>query len=311
MIKKPMDVLTRFPVRKSQKQKRLFRDEIQSYVSTFGYESKVEKGSLGSRNLIIGNPDKAKFLITAHYDTCAWLPFPNFITPCNFLMFLLYQLLLTVLILGLAVLAGVAVGVLIDSPELAGITAYAALILIMVLILVGPANRHNANDNTSGVVTVLEIARSLPDNLRERVCFILFDLEEAGLVGSSSYWSKHKKIAKNQIVLNLDCVGDGNEIVFFPTRKLKKDSAKMSLLRQFCGKYGTKSIEIREKGFSYYPSDQAQFPYGIGICALKRGKRIGLYLDRIHTGKDTVFEETNVNLLRACLTSVIAANHIH
>ena len=46
------------------------------------------------------------------------------------------------------------------------------------------------------------------------------------------------------------------------------------------------------------------FPYGVGICALrKKGKT--LYLSRIHTPKDTVLEETNVNILRAALITFI------
>ena len=32
--------------------------------------------------------------------------------------------------------------------------------VMLLLMMVGPANKHNANDNTSGVVTVLETMRS-------------------------------------------------------------------------------------------------------------------------------------------------------
>ena len=53
-----------------------------------------------------------------------------------------------------------------------------------------------------------------------------------------------------------------------------------------------------------YPSDQMGFPYGVGICALRRGK-LGWYLSRIHTRRDTVLENTNVNILRAAITSGI------
>ncbi len=61
---------------------------------------------------------------------------------------------------------------------------------------------------------------------------------------------------------------------------------------------------VHEKGFSVYPSDQANFPYGVGICALRKKGEI-LYLSRIHTPKDTVLEETNVNILRAALITFI------
>ena len=81
MLTRPMDVLTAFPVRKSKQQKQEFRDAVQSYLSQFGYSPTVEKGSFGCRNMVIGDPETAQYLITAHYDTCARLPIPNLITP--------------------------------------------------------------------------------------------------------------------------------------------------------------------------------------------------------------------------------------
>ncbi len=86
-----MDVLTDFPVRKSKKQKQAFRDAVQSELEALGYPCRVEKGSLGSRNLVAGDSESAEYLITAHYDTCAWMPIPNFITPCNLVTFMLHS----------------------------------------------------------------------------------------------------------------------------------------------------------------------------------------------------------------------------
>ena len=93
MIQRPMDIVHQFPVRKSKQQKQAFRDAVQSYAESLGYSVTVEKGSLGSHNVVISDPSKAKFLVTAHYDTCARMPVPNFITPCNVWLYLGYQLL--------------------------------------------------------------------------------------------------------------------------------------------------------------------------------------------------------------------------
>lgn len=307
MIQSPMDVLTAYPVRKGKKKKQAFRDDVQAYFKTLGYESTIEKGSLGSKNVIIGDPDKAEYLVTAHYDTCARLPFPNLITPCNFWTFMAYQLFVVVVMFAFVGIGGGIVYLLTKDGFLGYWTGYMLIWVFLVLMMVGPANKTNANDNTSGVVTVLEIAKSLPEECRSKVCFVLFDLEEAGLIGSSSYQSKHKKVTQNQIVLNLDCVGDGDEIVLFPTKKLKKDSKKMEKLRNACGKFEAKSVSIRETGFSVYPSDQANFPYGVGIAAMRSTKRGILYCSRIHTHKDTILEEENVNILRQQLTKIVCA----
>ena len=304
-MEKPMDVLEQFPVRKSKKQKQRFRDAVIPYLQKLGYTVQVEQGSCGSRNIVIGNPKEAEYLITAHYDTCAELPVPNFITPCSLMGFLGYQLIL----IGLFFLAAGAVswiaGFLTGNDFAAFLGFEISLVLICILVIAGPANKHCTNDNTSGVISVLEIAGDLPEIQRSKVCFILFDLEEAGLIGSGSYAKKHKKEIKNQLNLNLDCVGDGDDIVFFPTGRLKKNPDRLKVLDNCCGWYGDKHIYIRRKGFSVYPSDQVNFPYGVGICALR--KKFGvLYLGRIHTRRDTVLEVTNVNLLRAAIISMVS-----
>lgn len=308
MINQPIDVLRSFPVRKSKKQKQAFRDAVQSYLKTIGYESTVEKGSLGVRNIVIGNPESAQYLITAHYDTPAGMFFPNLITPCNFWTFLGYQFLIIIPMLLPALILGILLYIFAVEREIIARTCGLCLYAMAIMMLIGPANKNNANDNTSGVVSVLEIAKSLPEAYRSKVCFVLFDLEEAGLLGSSAYRNAHKKQSENQIVLNMDCVGDGNELVMFPTKKLKKDRAKMDLLRRICGKFGDKSIALCEKGFAYYPSDQNNFPYGVGIGAFRRNKHNILYYSRIHTRKDTVLEGTNVNILRAAIVSLITCS---
>ena len=306
MINIPMDIDRLHPVRKSKKQKQAFRDDVNAYLNGLGYEVSVEKGSMGARNVVIGDPEKARYLVTAHYDTPASIGIPNFITPCNFLAFIVYQLLIVGLFFLAAFVVGLCVSFLTEDSFVIFWSAYISYFGALLLMMFGPANRHNSNDNTSGVVTVLETARSLPENLRDRVCFVLFDLEEAGLIGSSSYRGKHKKATNGQIVLNLDCVGDGDEIVFFPNAKLRKNEKAMAWLSKVYGTLGAKSIAQRKKGFAYYPSDQGNFPLGVGICALRRKKWIGLYMNRIHTARDTILEETNVNILRAALTTLIA-----
>ena len=307
MIENPMDVLNAFPVRKNKKQKQSFRDAVQSYGEGLGYAVNVEKGSFGAKNVVIGNPETAKYLVTAHYDTPARLPFPNLITPCNFWAFIAYQLFVVAFIFAMVGIVGAAVYLLSKDSFLGYWSGYMSVWVFLVLMMVGPANKSNANDNTSGVVTVLETAKSLPAELREQVCFVLFDLEEAGLIGSASYVSAHKKQIKDQIVLNCDCVGDGDEVMLFPNKKTKQDASQMDALRSVCGEGEGKSLALREKGFAYYPSDQKNFPFGVGIAAFRRSKWAGLYCGRIHTHRDTVLDEKNVSFLRDKLIQLIGS----
>jgi len=307
MLTMPMDILNAFPVRKSGKQKEAFRTDVQAYVNSLGYSCEIEKGSFGAKNIVIGDSENAKYVVTAHYDTPAGMLLPNLITPCNPVTFILYQLLL----LGLFIVISIAVGIISSlflNSELGTSIAVLVYWVLLLMMMFGPANRNNANDNTSGVVTVLEIARTLPELHRNKVCFVLFDLEEAGLIGSASYRKAHKKTVENQIVLNMDCVGDGDHIIFFPTKKAKKDDKLMREVRRVGGWFGQKQIQLKDKGFYTYPSDQKNFPVGFGIAAFRKAKGVGFYCGRIHTNRDTILEGTNVNLLRAALSTLISCD---
>ena len=309
MIESPMDVLQNHPVRKSGKQKKSFRDAVQSYAQKLGYHVAVEKGSLGSRNLVIGDPETARYLITAHYDTPASLWIPNLMVPCNLLLFLLSQILMTVLLYVPTIAAVILAWHFAPETMLWYFVMLAMVWLTLLWMLLGPANPSNANDNTSGVVAVLEMMHSMPMNLRDRVCFVLFDLEELGMVGSSSYRKQHRDAVKLQTVLNLDCVGDGDNIMLFPDKNVKKDARLMERLCAMERTCGSKSIQVRRKGFAFFPSDQMGFHRGIGICALRgRGRRT--YVGRIHTFRDTVLDYTNINILRACLITLISSGAV-
>ena len=305
-----MDVLEQFPVRKTKKQKLAFRTAVQSYAESLGYPVSVETGTFGACNLLLGDPEQAKFLVTAHFDTCAGMPIPNFITPCNLPLFLLHQLALTGLFAAVYLCAVNGFILLFEDHRFSSLLALLCVAFLVLWMLIGPANKCNANDNTSGVVTLLEIARTFPENQRHKVCFVLFDLEEAGLIGSACYRKKHKEATDKQLVLNLDCVGEGDHLLMFPTKYLKENRKRLTSLYMACGYFGKKSLRVYEESRYVYPSDQMHFPYGVGICALRKHKKL-LYLSRIHTKKDTILEETNVNILRAALTTLICRDEVN
>ena len=61
MVQMPMDILHLFPVRKSANQKKAFREAVRMYAAQLGYPVTEEKGSVGARNLVIGDPENASF----------------------------------------------------------------------------------------------------------------------------------------------------------------------------------------------------------------------------------------------------------
>ena len=301
MTETTKEILENYQVRKTKKQKTAFIAYVKQIAERCEYDFTVESGAFGARNIIIGNPDTAKVLYTAHYDTCARLPFPNFITPKNFLVYLLYQLLIIGIFFALTFVLGFVISLLLSFMPIAKDTAFLILSHLLTVIYLaflyflvgGPANKNTANDNTSGVTTVLDIMQSLPQDQKGKVAFVLFDLEEAGLFGSSSFASQHKAIKKNTLVINFDCVSDGETMLFALKRTTKQYA---DLLESAFVSTADVAVEITTNAF--YPSDNASFKGGIGVAALKKSKRFGtLYMDRIHTNKDVVYREENIQFL--------------
>lgn len=301
MTQTTKEIFEKYQVRKTKKQKTAFIEYVKEIAERYGYDFKVENGSFGARNIIIGNPDTAKVLYTAHYDTCARLPFPNFITPKNFLIYLLYQFFIVGIFLvfafAIVFLSGLVLSFLPINEDvyykIISILPQIIYLVLLYLLLGGPANKNTANDNTSGVTTILNIVEELPQGQKSNIAFVLFDLEEVGLFGSSSFASKHKTIKKNTLVINFDCVSDGETILFALKRTTKKYA---ELLEKAFVSTPDVAVDITKSAF--YPSDNASFRGGIGVAALKKSKLFStLYMDRIHTKKDVIYREENIQFL--------------
>ena len=232
MAQRPVNLLSRFPQRKTAVQKQQFRQEVQCFFSELGYAVSEELGSFGCCNLVAGDPEAAAYLLTAHYDTAM-------------------------------------------------------------------------GDNTAGILTLLEIAEAIPEACRNRVCFVLLDRTAMGLSGGRAYRKAHKAATDKQLVLNLELPACGDRIAFVPTQKLKKDRKKLTALYRACGYFGKKSLLVQEKKVNAFPSEQWFFPYAAGIHVLKKGK---LGWNTVKSQAGEIPESTNINILRAALTSFLCCD---
>ena len=294
-------IFREFQVRKGRSSKLAFIGFLCAALAKEGLNAHldVSRSVVYSRNIVIGNPDKAKLLITAHYDTCAVMPLPNFVTPRNVVVYMLYQFVLAavliVLSLGLAFIP-----VLFGWIDGFFLPLFSILMLVFALLITfGPANRHTANDNTSGVIGVIETALALPRELRSKVAFVLFDNEELGLLGSSAFAKKYPRIKKSVCVINLDCVSDGDTIMLALP---KKCTAEFEKLLEECFVPGDgKDVVLASSKDTFYPSDQVNFTYGTAVAALRKTKNGMLYMDKLHTAQDTAFDERNITFIKYAL----------
>ena len=301
MTETTKEIFDKHEIRKTKEQRKAFRDYVIAYAKTQGYEAKEETAGKKVTNVVVGSPATADVIYTAHYDTCATMPFPNFITPKCFSIYLLYQLLVTTImfIIPIMIMFVLAPIVLKETNSQALYTTtlmggYLLLWIILYVMINGPANKHTANDNTSGVTLLIDLMAKMPDELRHKVAYIFFDLEERGTVGSKCYKQKHKQIAASKPVINFDCVSDGKNILFAVKKQASQLAPKLS---EAFKSNGTYTVDVATKGV-FYPSDQRNFEQGVGVSALNKTKSGLLYMNKIHTKRDTVYDEENIEFLK-------------
>lgn len=288
------ELMTTYHVRKTKEQKTKFIDYAKGYAASLGYRASVEGKGNSVRNIVIGDVRRANVVYTAHYDTQPVMFLPNFITPKNIFIYILYQIalvaILLVLPLGTALLLIECVAGMADSsvPLLVFLVLY---YIEFGLMMFGPANKHTANDNTSGVATVFGVMERLRG--RDDVAFILFDCEERGLLGSKLFARMNKDMMADKLVVNFDCVSDGKHIMFVAKKKAK---ARLEDIKAAFTPTEEITCLYESKGV-IYPSDQSSFAVGVGVAAFHRTKG-GLYFaSRIHTPRDTVFDTENLDYL--------------
>ena len=299
-------MMERFPMRKTEEQKTKFLAWAEQEMKALGYNARVD--ALGPknehRNLVAGDPASAEVIFTAHYDTPAKMGLPNLMLPRNFPLYILY-ILAVVAVLLIPSFFGMWLGRQIaPNTPLPVVLQMSIYIGLLVLMMRGPANRHNANDNTSGVAAVMALMATLPEDVRSKAAFILFDNEEKGKLGSKAFAKANLEVSAMKLVINLDCVGVGDHILVIS----RKQATYLPAYEKFYG-----MLKARDgKQVYYYPevgsicnSDHKSFQCGAAIVACKKAPVVGFYTSRIHTGRDTIADEANIAYLAAELTDFV------
>lgn len=301
-----IEVITRqFPIRRTAEQKKAFRDWAVQEIGRMGYSVKVEKNGLSHENVIVGNPENAPMLFTAHYDTAVNMLLPNVFLPKNPLLSLLYSAAMVVLLMLLSALLMLALGAVIQDPRIVRtlwLLVYVALILWMTRG--GFANKSNVNDSTSGVAALLTMMKQLPEEHREKAAFILFDNEEKGMGGSKAYAKEHLQVGYTRLTVNLGCIGVGENLLVI-SRKLARQYREFGFLQRQVEKITTHKVFFFDSLGTAAGSDWKSFKCGVNICACKRSKLLGFYVPHLHTRRDTAADERNIaavaNALAACV----------
>jgi len=297
------EVNDRFGIRRSEVQKKAFREYVNQEAEAAGYACETEVLEKKHHNVIIGNPLTAKVVFSAHYDTPAQGLFPNLLIPRNFALSMLYSfgwpLLLALVCLGIAFIGKLAGWYDITVTLVVYLVLYYAVYFYLCR---GRQNKNNKNDNTSGVSVVISLIAQNPGN--KDIAFILFDNEEKGLLGSKAYSKKYKEEMAKKPLINLDCVGNGKHIIGI----IKEDAEKLpeaQALKECLQAEGPFTVQFFPMKGSRSRSDYMNFPCGIEVMACHYKKNIGYYCGRIHTKRDTVANVENIEFLTKRLSAFI------
>ncbi len=295
------NILENYKIRKSKRQKDEFINLIKENYNEANIE--VSKGIIKSKNIVIGDVKKAKTILAAHYDTPANMPFPNFLAPKNIFISVLYQFL--IVFIGLFIMGVVAylVSIITDNVLIILAAEYIMLFGLVYLLMAGKANPNNLNDNTSGVITLVETMNKLSEEEREKTAFVFFDNEELGLLGSRAFKKKYKNEMKEKLLINFDCVSDGDYFLIICNNKTEKIYGEK--IKENITSSEEKTAIIDKAAKALYPSDQMGFPINIGVAAFNKKPIIGYYVDKIHTKHDLVFQKENIEFLASRFARLI------
>ena len=173
----------------------------------------------------------------------------------------------------------------------------------MLLMMFGAANKHNVNDNTSGIAALLETMQRLSPEAREKTAFILFDHRETGSRGAKSYGAQHVEVQTMKLLVDLSCVGDGDTFVI-SAPKMAQDKPEYAAVRESLEENamasGVSTQFFRRAGVQG-AGDYRRFVCGVGVSAYHHSAGVGLITGRIHTSRDTVCRQENLDYLAKSL----------
>lgn len=150
-----------------------------------------------------------------------------------------------------------------------------------------------ANDNASGIATVIEAARVISkQKLDCDIKFIAFGAEEIGLVGSNYYVASLTSKEKSNIIamLNLDMVGVGDTLTVHTMRATAK-SLPADLAVACMNKFKYKNARTEQESSDHVAFESA----GIPVAYFEYGPD-----DDYHTDKDNIDRIQKEDLLHAC-----------
>lgn len=266
--------ICRIQARYTAEEKEQFIDHLSKQLRQLNWDTKRHKYYLAT---VCKYP---KVALMAHFDTGRTLP--TFLSKSYEIFGYQYRVHIissTLLLLSLLTLC-------VPAFSLPILTA-----LIVSFFLRGK-NPINYNDNTSGILLLLEIAKTIP-HLQDQVQLVFTDDEERSRRGAKEY----KKKAPS-LLLNFDSIGLGDTLII-STNNAPPPTELMRVLDD--GRY---EVKIKRR---FSNSDYREFERGIGFTFVKKSFfGNGYYLPNAHTIKDSIIDCSNIRWLAMAINQYLS-----
>lgn len=301
-----------FPVRCKAQEKEKFRLWLMGTLKEMGYhpalQSKDSLLNFGGQvtNVVVGDPETAKLIFTAHYDTGIKTVFPPLIMPTRPLTAFLYLALTPVCAILGSFLVSFALTFALSAPQWTLPLFLILLVASLFYLRFGPAETRNLADNTSGVVALLETAAALTPRWRGEVAFAFLDGGMGGMSGAKSFRAKYPS-SKDKLVVNVNCVARGDEILILPGRQGRWNAAALDAFLDSFDCEGDKIVYLKTDGLVYYPSDNRAFRGAFTLCACEKVKGFGRII-RPHKAESV--DEENITILKSGLCKLAEAYQV-
>ena len=296
-------ILREFPVRRKSGEKERFRLWLMGTLQELGYHAALQSRetalSLGASttNVIAGDPEKAKLLLIAHYDTGIRPLLPPLVMPTRPVTALLYLALTPVCVLLGSFAASFALTFALDAPHVTLPLFLALLAAALCYLRFGPSETRNADDNTSGVAALLETAAALTPRYRGEVAFAFLDGGFGGLAGAKGFRARYPS-AKEKVVVNVNCVAAGDELLILPSRSARWNGEVLDAMLESFDVGGAKPVFLKTDGLTYYPSDNRAFRSSFAVCASKKLRGFGRIIE---PRKSESIDSGNIEILKKSL----------
>lgn len=261
-----------YPMRYRQKEKEAFRLYLMGALRELGYDPKLQERETALRvggrvvNVVAGDPEAAKLIFVAHYDTGIRTLLPPLIMPTRPLTALLYLALTPVLALLGSFIVSFALTFALDAPHWTLPLFLLLLAAALSYLRFGPAETRNVSDNGSGIAVLLETAAALTPGSRGKTAFVFLDGGFGGLGGAKAFRARYPS-AKEKPVINVNCVAKGDELLILPNRYSRWNGELLdAILESFDGR-DNKTVFLKTDGLVYYPSDNRAFRNAVTVCA--------------------------------------------